>query len=353
MAIKSKHVLICRTDNIGDVVLTLPIAAQLKAHDPSVKISFLCRAYAAPIVRLCTDIDAVIEWENVAENLTPFLKQSGIDTIIIAQPDRQIAKAAFFARIRHRIGNTRQKLYLLLYCNRGVRFSKGESQAHESQINFEFLKPFGIHRIPTRQEIPHFYHFDIPFDANIAHMLSPHRFNLLLHTKSNGHGREWPIEHYESLARLLYQDPQVHLWLTGSAKEREWIQEYFPNLLSLPNVTSLFGKQSLREFTALIHQADGLIASGTGPLHVAAAVGQRCIGLFPPIKPMDITRWEALGVHAQSLYIYHQLHEGCRQTTAPTCECMHAISPETIFNIVQKWINEKNKTYSTSQSKTA
>ena len=68
MSIHSSHILICRTDNIGDVVLTLPIAARLKQMLPGVRISFLCRAYAASVVRFCKDVDQVFEVESVTDN---------------------------------------------------------------------------------------------------------------------------------------------------------------------------------------------------------------------------------------------------------------------------------------------
>lgn len=219
MPIQSSHILICRTDNIGDVVLTLPMVARLRQLNPKAKISFLCRAYAAPVVRYCTDVDEVIEVEGIGDSVTAYLKQSDIDTVILAQPDQKLAVAAFRAGIRHRIGNARQKLYLLFYCNRRVRFSKGLSEDHEAQINFSFLRPYGDYRIPDRSELPALYHFAIPTDAGIAQTLQPHAFNLILHTKSNGHGREWPIGHYQSLAQKLADDPGIHLWLTGSDKE--------------------------------------------------------------------------------------------------------------------------------------
>jgi ADP-heptose:LPS heptosyltransferase len=51
------HLLICRTDNIGDVVLTLPVAGYLKQRFPGIRIGFLCRSYAAPLVRCCDAVD--------------------------------------------------------------------------------------------------------------------------------------------------------------------------------------------------------------------------------------------------------------------------------------------------------
>ena len=340
MPIKSSHVLICRTDNIGDVILTLPMVARLKQHSPTTKISFFCRAYAAPVVRYCTDIDEVIAVEDLKTTLSDYLKNSDIDTVILAQPDQKLAVSAFRARIRHRIGNARQKLYLLFYCNRRVRFSKGQSDDHEAQINFNFLHPYGITDVPTREEIPSLYHFDIPTDPALAERLSAYDFNLICHTKSNGHGREWPIEYYKQLAEMLAATPKVHVWLTGSAAEGAWLIENAPQLLQLPNVINTCGTLTLAQLTALIHQADGLIASGTGPLHMSAAIGQRTLGLFPPTRPMHPGRWAALGKQSQNLCVETSCPD-CRKLTTASCDCMRKITPESVRNVVEGWIQDK------------
>ena len=341
MPISSKHILISRQDNIGDVILTLPMAALLKQLNPGVKITLLCRAYAAEVVRYCDDIDDVVEIESIKDDLLGYLRQSDIDTVILAQPDRALAKAAFRAGIRHRIGNARQKVYQLIFCNRRVRFSKGLSEGHESQIYFEFLRPYGVKAIPDRSQIPSFYHFSIPHDATSGALLAPYAFNLILHTKSNGHGREWPISSYLALAQELGKQSKVHVWLTGSPKEGEWLQENAAELLALPNVSNICGKQSLAELTCFIHQADGLIASGTGPVHLSAAIGQRTLGLYPPTRPMHPGRWAAIGRRASNLCLAESGCRGCSSRDKMTCDCMRAITPAAVMEVVQGWINQK------------
>ena len=42
-------ILISRTDKLGDLVLTLPLAAFLKKNFPQINISYLVRDYALPI----------------------------------------------------------------------------------------------------------------------------------------------------------------------------------------------------------------------------------------------------------------------------------------------------------------
>ena len=333
--------MICRTDNIGDVVLTLPITAWLKQQYPSIKISFLCRGYASGAVRACSTVDSVIESEAVDADLVGFFKRSGIDTIILAQPDQRLVIAAFKARIPHRIGNARQKLHQLLFCNRRVRFSKRTSQAHESQFNFEFLAPYGLKRIPDLASIASLYSFNVPDYPDAMQLLKPHGFNLIIHTKSNGHGREWPVAHYEALAGLLESYPDIHLWASGSATEGAWLAAHAGSLLALPNVTNICGKFTLDQFTAFIQSADGLIGSGTGPLHLSAALGQRTLGLFPPTRPMHPGRWAPVGPRAQ--WLCNDLSEsciGCENKTSISCECMENIAPKTVADIVLQWYEE-------------
>lgn len=41
-----------------------------------------------------------------------------------------------------------------------------------------------------------------------------------------------------------------------------------------------------------------MVASGTGPLHLAAALGINAIGLFPTIRPIHPGRWQPIGMKA-------------------------------------------------------
>ncbi|HEY4319349.1 MAG TPA: glycosyltransferase family 9 protein [Herbaspirillum sp.] len=336
--LRNQHILISRTDNIGDVILTLPMAARLKQINPGVKISLLCRSYTSRLVRYCNSVDEVVELESIADP-TEYFRASDIDTIIMAQPDHDLALAAFKGRIRNRIGNARQKLYLKFFCNRHVYFSKGKCEAHEAQINFQFLRPYGENSIPAREDIPALYDFSIPADEKINGMLAPHAFNLILHTKSNGHGREWPVAHYLRLAQLLRDEPGTCVWLTGSDQEGQWLTQHAQELLALPNVRNVCGQFTLAELSIFIKHADGLIASGTGPLHLSAAIGQRTLGLFPPTRPMHPGRWAPLGEHAETLYM-ETCESNCLATGSPSCDCMRKIQPEAVYRIVRRWMRD-------------
>lgn len=325
------HLIITRTDNIGDVVLTLPIAGYLKALYPALKIGFICRGYAADVMRQCRAIDYVLEVEQMNDPVAT-LRACGADTIIFGKPDRLLAKAARKANIAQRVG-TSHRLFHWLYCNRLAHFSRVKSDLHEAQLNFELLRPLGMDFMPPLAQIPALYQLAAPAnDGPVA--LDRGSFNVVLHPKSNGNGREWPVAHFAALAQLLQTHADIRLWVTGSENEGKWLVQHAAPLLARPNVTNVCGKMSLTQLAGFIAAADGLIASGTGPLHLSAALGQKTLGLFPPVKPIHPARWGALGTQAQNL-CEPVVCSGCKE--AATCQCMMAITPQSVAQVVLAW----------------
>jgi ADP-heptose:LPS heptosyltransferase len=326
------RVLICRTDNIGDVVLTLPLAGYLKQIMPGVRIDFLVRAYAAPVVRQCRFVDRVLALEE-QDDARRLFAEGRYDTVIFAFPNRRLVLAARRAGVANRVG-TSHRLFHWIACNRLAHFSRVRSPLHEAQLNFELLRPLGIKHIPSLDEIPALYGLAAPRLAQVEALRALSPFNLILHPKSNGNGREWPLQRYLELALLLEGQGGISLWITGSAAEGELLARAAPELLALPHVRNLCGKFDLAGLTALIGAADGLVASGTGPLHIAAGLGQNAHGLFPPIKPIDPARWGALGAHATSLCAPAR----CASCTGPAaCTSMSDNDAGAVAQVVLEW----------------
>ena len=330
-----ERILICRTDNIGDVTLTLPLAGYLKARFPQVRIDLLCRAYAAPAMRHCRHFERVVAVEDAGE-LSEFFAHGAYDTVIFAFPDRRLARAAKRARVPRRVG-TSHRLYHWFTCNRLAHFSRVKSHLHEAQLNFALLRPLGIAHVPALADIPALYGLETPplaQRATVAALFKPGRRHIILHPKSNGSGREWPLAHFTALARELALEPDIHLFVTGSAAEGTLVAQQAPELLAQPNVQDLCGKLDLDGLLALIGACDGLVASSTGPLHLSAALGRPTLGLFPPIRPLDPGRWGPLGVRAEVLCAERPC-AGCADTA--TCTCMQNISPQDVAARLRAW----------------
>jgi ADP-heptose:LPS heptosyltransferase len=314
----SPRVLISRTDAIGDVMLTMPLATIIRAHFPESYIGFLGKSYTQAVISCCSAVDEFVE-------LTDFLKEGQAkrwDTIIHVFPRKDVAWKAKEAGIKDRIGTT-NRLYHLLTCNKLVKLSRKNSSLHEAQLNTKLLAPLGISGDWSTGELGQLYSFDKIQALPIAlqDLLDPSRRRVILHPKSQGSAREWGLEHFAELIRLLPKE-RYQIFISGTEKEGRLLQP----LLDVvgKDVTDITGKMDLATFISFINASDALVAASTGPLHIAAALGKVGIGLYPSIRPMHAGRWGPLGPRA----IAFALPEDCNKcrNTPESCTCIRSIS---------------------------
>src|SRR4051812_12464821 len=81
-------VLIVRTDRLGDLVLTLPIATAIKKSQSTANISFLVNNYTREIAERCQGIDHVIPISGAegAVRLASIMRGSKADVVFIPSP---------------------------------------------------------------------------------------------------------------------------------------------------------------------------------------------------------------------------------------------------------------------------
>ena len=329
-----RRLVISRTDNLGDVILTLPLAGYLKSIMPDLRITFIGKKYTQPVISRCVFVDQFLDREEIIKNPHQ-LAMVRADTIIFVYPDKELARIAKQVHIRRRV-STAHRWYNWLYCNHLVDFSRLHSNLHESQLNFKLLKPFKLDRDFSINELIPFYGFrDSEFD--FSSLISNDRFNLIIHPKSKGHGREWGLENYFNLIKQLPQE-EFSVFITGLKEEEDLIKKEMPQLLAIPGVTNMMGKFSLQELSSFVNQADGLVASGTGVLHLASALGKYTIGLFPPIKPIHPGRWGPIGQNAT--FLVRDID--CNQCSGGTeCLCMKSIAVELVKQKLDGFYSKK------------
>ncbi len=325
-----KHIILSRTDSIGDVILTLPVAGYLKRKFPRTRISFIGNTYTQAVVRLSGHIDGLINWDDLknrsSEEQVAAFQDWKADWIIHIFPNRDIARLAWKAGIPNRAG-TSHRLSHWLACNRKVHFSRRRSELHEAQLNFKLLSPLGIHDIPALSEIHQYFGFsNLPAPSReMRFLIDPDRFNLILHPKSQGSAREWGISNFEKLVNLLPEE-RFRIFITGTRAEAEQMKDFLTRIHS--KAMDLTGKFDLDQLIAFISITDGLVAASTGPLHIAAALGKKAVGLFAPMKPIHPGRWAPLGKDVHIL-VKDQYCEDCRDSAV--CECIRSISPESVM----------------------
>lgn len=290
------HIVISRTDSIGDVSLTLPLAGILKEKYPAAKITFLGNTYTKPVIECCQYIDEIWEWAELqkltAAEKVAFLKSKNVTVFIHVFPRKEIAQLAKKARIPHRIG-TSHRLFHLFTCNHRPNFTRKNSVLHEAQLNTKLLKPLGIQTDYSLADLQHYAGFSRIPDLQPTHeaLLKTGRKNIILHPKSQGSAREWSLENYMELAASL-DETKYCIFFTGTEKEGLLFRNLIPRKA---NIHDLTGKMTLPELIAFIKRADALVAASTGPLHLAGLSGIRAIGLFSGQRPIHPGRWQPLG----------------------------------------------------------
>lgn len=333
-----KNILISRVDNIGDVILTLPLAGILKEKIPGVKISFLARNYVRAIVAHCVHIDAFYSWDALShmDSMAAVLdiQSKQFDAVIHVSPNPSVAALMRKAGIAHRIGTARRWFHWLT-CNHRVNFSRAQSTLHEAQLNTKLLEPLSFSIDDNLENLAKYVGLcgASTVSSKINTFLQSDKFNLIVHPFSNGNAREWPISHFNALIRRLPTNI-FNVIVTGSSKEALTIEQRM--IAQLPHITNAAGQLELEELLQLLSQADGVIANSTGPLHMAAALGRRTLGLFPISPGMTATRWRPLGENVTTL-------EADPHCTAPACRykndcfCMESIKVDAVKSVIMDW----------------
>ncbi len=339
--LQRNHFLISRSDNIGDVILTLPMCGILKKEFPNCEITFLGKTYTKPIIKASNHIDHFIDFEAL-EKQNPnqqvaTIKESGAYFFIHVFPTSFLARLAAKAKIPVRVGTT-GRIYNWLHCNKLLPISRRRSNLHEAQLNIKLLSFLKIKTDYSLSELPDFYGISFLNKTrnSIFDLQKKDKFNIIIHPKSKGSAREWGIGNFNSLIETLPGET-FRIFITGTEQEGEEIKK--SQLPYHDNVIDLTGKMSLSELCFFIAQADALIACSTGPLHLAAAAGIAAIGIYPPIKPMHPGRWAPIGKNAWFL-VKNTNCSACRKET--TCQCIKDIKPLEIKNILMKSLKIKN-----------
>ena len=117
--IKPENLLIVRTDRIGDVILSLPLAGIIKKHYPECRVTFLVRDYTKELVENHPYIDEVLILNetdgkvNLKENISA-IKQFNFDSSIIVYPTLSTSLVVFLSGIKYRVG-TGYRWYSFLF----------------------------------------------------------------------------------------------------------------------------------------------------------------------------------------------------------------------------------------------
>jgi lipopolysaccharide heptosyltransferase II len=337
--IRPQNLLIVRTDRIGDVVLSLPLAELVKKHYPECRITFLLKDYTKSVAEGHPFIDDILILNEKNDKISLInnirqIKKNSYDVAVVVYPTFITSLIIFLSRIHKRIG-TGYRWYSLLF-NYKVYEHRKNALKHELEYNVNLLKYFGIDENINPANVNFNLKISQGDDERVKTILKVKGIDLkkpviIIHPGSGGSAVDLPLNKFKELIEFIYFNLCAEIIITGTKSEMNLCHNLF-----VPGKTkNLAGLFDLAELKALINYCDIFIANSTGPLHIAAALGKYVIGFYPKIPQCSPKRW---GPYSDKSKVFTPKLD-CSNCTREQCErldCMSTIQVSEIFAEIEK-----------------
>lgn len=282
--------LITRLSAIGDCVLTMPLACALRDAFPQAWIGWVAEKGGATLLEGHPAIDQVIVapknfltnpkklW-RLRKQLQPLRPEITLDP----QGLLKSSMLAWISGAKRRIG---------------FRPPVGRECSH--WLNNQLVTCTQRHVVHRYRELlsaldiePTTVRFDVPKPLQnqrsiAAWLYSQHLDDKPIAIINPGAGWDsklWPVERFAAVARYLDAEKDLRsvvVW--ADERERAWAKQI---VAESHGAATLAPNTSLPDLAALARKASLFVGSDTGPLHIAAAVGTPCVGIYGPTDPAD------------------------------------------------------------------
>ncbi|MBP1684510.1 MAG: waaF [Deltaproteobacteria bacterium] len=280
--------LIAQTSFLGDVVLSTPVFAALRRHDPAAHITVLVRPEVAGILEGHPHVDAVLtddkrgrdggfgSWRVVRK-----LRAGRFDVALALHKSFRTAWVLAAAGIGQRIG-FRQSAGWFLYHRRVDR----NPARHDVERNLSILAGLGV----DPDQRPARPYLACPPDAvRRVHAalrqrgIDPATPLVGLAPGSAWATKRWTVDGYAALLDALQRDlgaTAVLLGAPGDAAYAEQVQRAAGGA-----GVNLVGRTDLGMLVAAIDQCVVLVANDSAPVHIAVARDTPVVAIFGPTVP--------------------------------------------------------------------
>jgi ADP-heptose:LPS heptosyltransferase len=317
-------ILLCRTDALGDALLTLPVAAAVKRVQPRARVVFLASPLSADILAGQPGVDDVWAYAPQGEHrgwgglekLAARIRAERFDAALLVFPDRRVSWAVWRGGVPLRVGSGR-RWWSWLYSRR-VPVSRAQGGRHEAEFNLDLVRALGY---PAELTVPRLRLQPAAVRWAQAYLksqgLKARERLLVVHPGGRGSAANWPPAAYRALVQRLGGWPRTRVLLTGSLAEQPLLAEVARGVTPAPAV--LREGISLPQLAALLAQARVAVSGNTGPMHLAALLGVPTVSFFPAGGVTGPERWRPLGNRQEIL----------SPPAGAGREDMQTISPET------------------------
>jgi len=348
---QARRILCVRLDSLGDVLMCTPAMRALRQAQPGRTLTLLGSPSGAAALPFIPELDDVIAWsapwtKSAMPAATPAATPAAAPAPIATLAARAFDAAVIFttytqsalpaallcqlAGIPLRLAHCRENPYDLL-----TDWVPDPEPAtlvrHEVQRQLALVQRVGCRSVDLGLSF-------VPRPPDVAAArarlhaagIAPDRPWILVHPGASAASRRYPAAHWAHVLRLLAQEMQLPLVLTGSAAESELVDE-IQCASAVPSI-SLAGRLALGELGAALRLAGVVVTNNTGPAHMAAAVGTPVVDLYALTNPQH-TPWKV-----RSRVLFHDVP--CRFCYKSTCPeghqaCLAGVAPQRVVDAVR------------------
>jgi len=301
-------ILISRPDKIGDVVLALHGAKQLKKILPHSKIYLHVSEYTLPLVKNITFIDGCVQ---VGEDIS----QLKIDIVVDLMAKFKIARQYVAPPIPVKIGNA-ARWFSFIY-NKSKILRRSYAKMNEAEYNWSLMQLVD----PSLASVPLTETVTINDFKSITEFKHSKPYIVLMPGVSVS-ATPWPSSGWIDLAKEISRNEAYDVLFIGGPAEKDLLKEILDQLKDISNIKNL----QISEFETLLgvlKNASGYVGPSTGVTHLASVAGVPGIALYPDLKSMHPKRWQPFRSSLRILTINKDL------TSQTVCQALnHELSKD-------------------------
>lgn len=279
--LKNPSILIIKPSSLGDIVHTLPAVHCLKKRWPESKIRWISNPEWASLLRgnPCVD-DVVIFPRNEFRSIGGMLKAvRWAKTLRTLEADlvldfQGLLRSALIARACRG-----KQLFGLSDAREGARFfydeiAKVDRNEHAVQRYLKLVARLGADvSQPLEFPLPVSAHSDLPQDFD------PQLPFIVLHPFARGAGKSLTANDVQIFCEQLAPQRVV---IVGKGEKSD------EQLSLTANCTNLVNRTTLTELIAVLRRAQFTVSVDSGPMHIAAAISDRLLGIHKWSDPRRV-----------------------------------------------------------------
>jgi len=303
-----KNILVIKLIAIGDLVVALPALRAIKKSFPESHLAILVTPRVKEVVEGCPYLDEIIYYDILGEDkgikgllkIIGQLREKRFDLVIdLEQYYRITTLISYFAGIKNRVG-----FDLQCQGRRGLFTLRVPYliDKHEVEAFLEAAKK--IDADISDKELVEIWVSDEDKEY-VTKLLAEARitgkdFLVGIHPSTGPSAirtRQWGLKKFAELADWLTKEYGAKVVFTGDSSEEGLVREIVQSMSTKPIVAS--GRTTVKQLAEIARRCILFIALDTGPLHVAAAMKTKVIGLYGSNTP---EKWGPYGKGHIAIY---------------------------------------------------